>query len=129
MVRWRMLVRCFTALMKDGTLLAAWKRGGYCWVRMSPSSELPYFGLVRADAMDVWGLYRNKISCPVEGWMRGGRKVASEWGRLKVRCSTWWPILDNACTLPGLVKVFAVKLMLMRRKSLLVRRLQHAELA
>ena len=66
------------ALMKDGTLVAAWKSGGYCSVRRSPSSELAYLGLVRTDAIDVWGVYRKFISFPVSGCIRGGKKVASE---------------------------------------------------
>jgi hypothetical protein len=30
--------------MNAGTLVAAWKRGGYCCVKRSPSSGLPYLG-------------------------------------------------------------------------------------
>lgn len=62
-----MLGICFMALIKEGTLVAAWKRGGYCAVSMSPSSEFVYFGRESADTIDVCGVYKNVISWPDSG--------------------------------------------------------------
>jgi hypothetical protein len=61
--------------------------------------------------------------------MSGGKKVASEWAKWKVRCSMWCPILDSAWILVGFVNVFTVKVRLVRKKRRLVTRLQHAEFA
>ena len=56
MVRWRMLGMLARALIKEGTFVAAWKSGGYCWVRMSPSSVFAYLGRVVPDWVEVSGL-------------------------------------------------------------------------
>jgi hypothetical protein len=113
--------------MKLVTFVAAWNKGGYWSVKICWNSEFAYLGLVSADSMLVCGVYLKLISCPVEGWIRGGRKVASPCGKEKVRCSTWWPMRERAATRAGRVKVVEVKETVMRVKSCLVRRLQRAE--
>ena len=42
--------------MKAGTLVAAWKIGGYCWVRTSHSSGEPYLGRCTTEAVEVCGV-------------------------------------------------------------------------
>jgi hypothetical protein len=42
-----------TALMNAGTLVAAWKSGGYCRVRTSPNSGEPYLGRWMTEATEV----------------------------------------------------------------------------
>lgn len=66
------------AWMKLGTFVAAWNRGGYCWVNISPSSVLEYLGRLLLVVLVVRGLYKKVISSPVLGWTNGGRNVASE---------------------------------------------------
>lgn len=91
------------------------------------SSELAYFGLVRAEPMLVCGVYRKLISCPFKGWIRGGKNVASLCGKENVRCSTWWPTRESAATREGRVNVDEVNETCMRVKRPFVRRLQRAD--
>jgi len=44
------------ARMNEGTSVAAWNSGGYCFTNKSVISQLPYLGILsrEADALDDW---------------------------------------------------------------------------
>lgn len=91
------------ARMNDGIFVAAWKIGGYCWMRTSSISQDPYFGAFSLVGDSTCGTYV-KLSCsPLNGSKIGGRNASAECGALKLNFFTWRPILFNVAIRPGLV--------------------------
>ena len=103
--------------MKAGTLVAAWKIGGYCCVRTSHNSGEPYFGRCTTEAVEVCGVYKKLTSRPVMGFRRGGRKVDGVCGMENVRCSIWCPIRAKASRREGRVRELGVKVKRVLLKS------------
>ena len=104
----------------DGTLVAAWKRGGYCLTRRSCISQVPYLGVLSFAGpfcVWTWGSYTNSSSDPDSGSMTGGRKVSGVCGMWKVKVLTWRPILERASMRAGLVKVDDLKVVVTDSKS------------
>jgi hypothetical protein len=92
---------------KAGTFVAAWKRGGYCLIRRSCISQVPYLGALSFAApcgVETCGSYTNGFSAPVHGSMIGGRKVSAACGMWKVKVFTWRPMRDKASMRAGLLK-------------------------